>query len=141
MLNNQKGTITLLGMYICLLMLFLSILTKTILLENYYYYQQENTKYNLFLIENAIVKNIYDDFENVNYSSKDLSYISDLTIVNDNYEYKIKLSVYKDVYEYYVVYDHICHKIIEFNNISTIKKIWICVIVGRELLNNGCFMI
>ncbi|MDF9866853.1 hypothetical protein OKW22_000408 [Bacilli bacterium PM5-3] len=123
MIKNKKGTITLLGIYICLLFLFLAIISKSILLENYHYYKFNNNKYNLFLIENAIVKNIYDDYKNVNYSNGIVSYKSIIKVVNDDIHYTIKLSVYSDIYEYNIIYDNVCEKIIEFNNVSVINEI------------------
>lgn len=118
MIKNKKGSVSVLGIYLCYLAIFLAIVSKTIIMSNISYYQENYHKYNLFMIENAIITNIYQDYRDVNYSSKRLSYTSTMNNKDGDYIYKIKVSIDQDLYVYEARYDHECEQLIEFNNIS-----------------------
>lgn len=122
MIKNNKASVSCLGIYIVITCLFLMILSKSLFLENYYYFKYVNKQYDLFLIENAIISNIYQEFNNVNYHSENLSYQSTFKIENNEYLYKIKLKVYKDIYNYSARYDRICNRLLEFNNENNLDK-------------------
>lgn len=119
---NNKGSITLLTIYICIFVLLLALLTQSIFMENYYYYKHHKKSYDLFLIENAIIKNIYNDYRNVFYQDNRVYYKG--SIVNNNEDqdikYSLNLIVDKDIYEYEIIYDRICFRVVEFNNITNI---------------------
>lgn len=120
---NNKGSVTILGIYLCYLALFLAIIAKATILDNIYFYKENNQKYQLFLIENAIITNIYQDYKNVNYKSKRLNYTSNYQIKNGDYIYKIRVVIDNDNYLYEVRYDHLCQEVLEFNNITTTNTI------------------
>lgn len=123
MIRNNKGSVSILGIYLCYLMLFLTILTKTTIIENAYFHKENNRNYQLFLIENAIITNIYNDHKNINYSSKRLKYNASMKKEDNDYVYEIKVVVDNDLYLYQVKYDYICNQILQFNNITTSNSI------------------
>lgn len=118
MIKNNRGSVSILGIYLCYLLLFLTILIKAMLVENIYYYKDNNKGYHLFLIENAIITNIYKDHNKINYNSKRIKYNSTMKIVNNDYIFKINLIIDNDIYLYEVKYDYICNQVLEFNNIT-----------------------
>lgn len=120
---NNKGSISILGIYLCYLAIFLAIIAKATILDNSYFFQENNKEYQLFLIENAIITNIYNNHKNVNYNSKRLKYTSKYQSKNGDYIYEIKVNIDKDIYLYEARYDHLCHQVLEFNNITTSNSI------------------
>lgn len=123
MIKHNRGSITLLAVYICSLLLFISLLFKSVFLENYLYYKEYNHKYNLFVIENALIMNVYQNPNKVNYSGDKLVYKSKLSIDKGDYLYKVKLSIYMDTYNYEIRYDKDCHKITSFVKEKVINNI------------------
>ncbi|MDR3215303.1 MAG: hypothetical protein LBT75_03375 [Bacilli bacterium] len=114
-MKNNKGNVSILCINILVLASFILLFVNSLYLETYYYYQHLNKPYNIFLIENAIIKNVYQDHLNVNYTSQLMSYHSHYKIINGNYEYLITLSIHNDIYHYELIYDKLCNQVIEFN--------------------------
>lgn len=114
---NRKGSISFLTIIICILML-INISTINTLFTEYKNYNNSIQKYDLFLIENKI---IYDVFNNniINLESKDYSYnvitsIKDVNIVT----YFVNIQIYTDSYSYTITIDRPCNLIISFDKVS-----------------------
>ena len=116
---NNKGSISIIAINICSLIFLLSLVVSSIFLENYHFDKKYGNDYNLSIIENMIVKNIYDDYKNVSLDHKNLSYKSKTKKQENDIEYEISLVVKNDVYKYYALYDVECKRLIEFNQISS----------------------
>lgn len=122
---NTKGSITLLAIYICSFVLLLAILVKAIFLENYTYYN-EQLQNNLFLIESKMVKDIYDDYKDVQKRGKNFSYtttsIQQKSLDEAESILKLRLVLNKKIYTYEVEYDSICKQIINLTDTTIISK-------------------
>ena len=119
---NNKGTVSVVAIYICIIALFLSIITNNILLENYHYYLYKKHSKNLFIAENMIAKNIYDNYQNVAYHGKNIDYSSKIKKEDNNIKYNLTLLLNGKLYQYEILYDNECQKILSFEDITIISK-------------------
>lgn len=123
-MKNNSGNVTILAINIIVLLLFYLMLVNSFFMLTYTYLKENNNSENLFLIENAIIKDIYNDVRNVNYQSKELSYYSKYRLESDNnYYLDITLQINNKKRYYEAIYDKECHQILQFNPIDKSIKL------------------
>lgn len=110
-MKNNKGSISILVIYLINILLYTSVLIKIILMKNQYYYNSINQNYDVFLIDNYISMSIYKQKEEV----------VDNVVLNKKVkekkniiEYMIELKINKDIINYYVIYDKVAKIITTF---------------------------
>lgn len=113
MLNN-KGSVSILVIYYSMIMLLVSIIINSLYLEASYFYQNNKDR-NSFYEESLIVKKVYEDYQNVNYQSKNLSIKSTYEVKNGDINLKIELISHQKKYYYDVIYDEQCHRVLSIN--------------------------
>lgn len=113
MIKNKRGSITIISIYIINFILLLTILTRIILLESISYYQYQQKNYKLFQIESMFIKDIYHDYQNISFKTKEYSYNGYIIeSIGANTKIIIKLFYLKEVREYEIEYDPLCQRII-----------------------------
>ena len=113
LLKNKKGNISILALLLINIILFQIIYTQSYMLE-LKLYNKHNVENKKFILENLIIKMIYENKNKVNYKSKNLVIDSIVKEKKKEFEIEIKVTFNKEILNYYVLFDEECERILQF---------------------------
>ncbi|MDR1782455.1 MAG: hypothetical protein LBR40_05630 [Bacilli bacterium] len=120
---NNKGNVSIIAINIIVLLLFYTMLINSIFIISIEYYNKIKDNENLFLIENAVIMNIYHDYKNVNFNNNKITYYSKVKEIDGNHHLDITLIINHKIYYYLAVYDNVCNQVLSFNEVDLSNSI------------------